>query len=468
MIFTEFRFLLFFAIVFSVHWLLPRNRGRKVWLLLVSYAFYSVWDWKFLSLIIFSTLVDFVAGRRIFESRTKAKRKAWLAVSLFVNLSLLGAFKYLDFFRDSTADLLRLFGFDPHIESLNWILPVGISFYTFQTLSYSLDIYFGRLKPVNKLLDLATFVAFFPQLVAGPIVRASDFLPQLESARRFPYEKTRPLLILFLVGFFKKACVSDNITTYVDALYAAPEAYDFAGTWIGMIFFSIQIYCDFSGYSDMAIACAGLLGYELRLNFDSPYMRTNIQEFWRTWHMSLSSWLRDYVYIPLGGNRGGHWRVNRNLLYTMLIAGVWHGAGWTFVAWGLLHGLALIAYREYRKRVPVVEPTSFAITTLSVAANFLFVTYAWVLFRAPTFENALVVSRNAIGLGSGSEVHPTVGPFILFALLALLHLIAYKKVLRPLIENSSSLTFAIGYGMAFPVALSLMNGAVQPFIYFQF
>lgn len=468
MIFTEFRFLLFFAIVFCVHWLLPRNRGRKVWLLLVSYGFYSVWDWKFLSLIIFSTLVDFVAGRRIFEGQTKAKRRAWLAVSLFVNLSLLGIFKYLDFFRESTADLLRLFGFDPHIESLNLILPVGISFYTFQTLSYSLDIYFGRLKPVNKLLDLATFVAFFPQLVAGPIVRASDFLPQLTSPRRFPYEKVRPLLILFLVGFFKKACVSDNITTYVDSLYAAPETYDLVGTWVGMIFFSIQIYCDFSGYSDMAIACAGLLGYELRLNFDSPYMRANIQEFWRTWHMSLSSWLRDYVYIPLGGNRGTRWRVNRNLLYTMLIAGVWHGAGWTFVVWGLLHGLALVAYREFRKRVPEVEPASIPLTVLSVGGNFIFVTYAWVLFRAPNFENALIVSRNAIGLGSGSEAHPTAGPFALFALLTLLHFIAYKKFLRPLIENCPSLTFAIGYGLAFPLALSLMNGAVQPFIYFQF
>ncbi len=468
MIFTELRFLLFFAIVFAVHWTLPRNRGRKIWLLLVSYGFYSVWDPRFLSLIIGSTLVDFVAGKRIHASESQRVRRTWLAISLFVNLSLLGVFKYLNFFRESTAQLLELFGFEPHMETLNLILPVGISFYTFQTLSYSLDIYFKRLKPVDKLLDLATFVAFFPQLVAGPIVRAADFLPQLTSNRRFPHERVRPLLILFLVGFFKKACVSDNITTYVESFYAAPETYDFAATWIGMILFSIQIYCDFSGYSDMAIACAGLLGYELRLNFDFPYMRANIQEFWRTWHMSLSSWLRDYLYIPLGGNRGSRFKVNRNLLYTMLVAGVWHGAGWTFVAWGALHGLALVAYREFRERFPASESTAAVGQFLSVAANFIFVTYAWVLFRATDFESALVVSRNAIGLGTGSAAHPVAGPFALFLGLAALHFVAYKKLLRPITVQAPAWAFSIGYGIAFPILLSLMNGAVQPFIYFQF
>ncbi len=468
MIFTEFRFLLFFAVVFCIHWALPSNRGRKRWLLFVSYGFYSMWDSRFLSLIVVSTLVDYVAGRQIYGSERTRTRRLWLGLSLFVNLAMLGTFKYLNFFLESTAGLLVALGFEPNIEVLSLILPVGISFYTFQTLSYSLDIYFRRLKPVENLLDLATFVAFFPQLVAGPIVRASDFLPQLETVRRFSFEKVRPYLILFLVGFFKKACVSDNITTYVDDFYADPASYDFAATWVGMIFFSIQIYCDFSGYSDMAIACAGLLGYELRLNFDFPYLHSNIQEFWRTWHMSLSSWLRDYVYIPLGGNRGGRWKVNRNLLYTMLIAGVWHGAGWTFIVWGLLHGLALVGYREFRQRVPAPESPSSLAVALSVAGNFCFVTYAWVLFRAPDFENALVVTRNAVGLGSGAAPHPVAGPLALFAGLALLHFVAWKKLLRPLAEHSPAWAFSIGYGIAFPILLSLMNGAVQPFIYFQF
>lgn len=468
MIFTELRFVLFLATVFCVHWTLRSNRTRKLWLLLVSYGFYSIWDWRFLGLIILSTLVDYVAGQQIHRSEAPRRRKLWLGVSLVVNLGLLGTFKYLDFFRESTAAMLELFGFDPHMESLGWILPVGISFYTFQTLSYSLDIYFRRLKPVDGLLDLATFVAFFPQLVAGPIVRASDFLPQLATRRAFSFEKVRPLLLLFLVGFFKKACVSDNITGYVDAFYSAPESYSFLATWMGMLMFSVQIYCDFSGYSDMAIACSGLLGYQLRLNFDFPYLRSNIQEFWRTWHMSLSSWLRDYVYIPFGGNRGTRWFTNRNLLLTMLVAGVWHGAGWTFVLWGLLHGLALVAYREYRQAVPAPPAPRASGIALAVVANFLFVTFAWVLFRAGDFSIAKTITLNAVGLGANPSAHAVAGPFAIFSCLALLHLVAWKRFLRPWIERSSDWIFAVGYGMAFPCALALMNGSVKPFIYFQF
>lgn len=468
MIFTEFRFLAFFLFVWSVHWLLRTNRSRKIWLLIVSYAFYSVWDWKFLSLIIISTLADYVAGRKIHESESPRKRKLWLTFSLFVNLSLLGTFKYLGFFVDSASRLLEFVGFESSLPVLKLILPVGISFYTFQTLSYSLDIYFKRLQPVDKLLDLATFVAFFPQLVAGPIVRASDFLPQLKSVRVFPDARVRGLLILFLVGFFKKACVSDNITTYVDAFYSAPEQFGFFASWMGMILFSVQIYCDFSGYSDMAIACAGLLGYELRLNFDFPYLRSNIQEFWRTWHMSLSSWLRDYVYVPFGGNRGGRWATNRNLLYTMLIAGVWHGAGWTFVAFGAVHGLALVVYREYRRARPADPEAPGWHAAAAVFGNFLFVTYAWVFFRAADFGIAWTVTLNALGLGGPAGDHVVAGPFVILVAVAALHFAAWKKLLRPWLESAPAWAFSMVYGVAFPVTLSLMNGAVQPFIYFQF
>ena len=468
MIFTEYRFLLFFAAVWCVHWALRSNNARKWWLLVVSYGFYSVWDWKFLSLIVVSTLADFVAGRRIHESTSPGRRKAWLLFSLFVNLSLLGTFKYLGFFVDSANTLLEWMGLGTSLPVLEVILPVGISFYTFQTLSYSLDIYYRRLEPVDKLLDLATFVAFFPQLVAGPIVRAADFLPQLRERRLFPEARTRALLILFLVGFFKKACVSDNITTYVDAFYSAPDQFGFLASWMGMILFSIQIYCDFSGYSDMAIACAGLLGYELRLNFDFPYLRSNIQEFWRTWHMSLSSWLRDYVYVPLGGNRGGRWATNRNLLYTMLIAGVWHGAGWTFVAFGAAHGLALVAYREYRRAIPAPESPGALRTTLAVIGNFLFVTYAWVFFRASDFSSAWIVTKNSVGLGGPDGGHVVLGPFVIFLALAALHFLAWRRVLRPWLESAPAWSFSVAYGVAFPVVLTLMNGAVQPFIYFQF
>ena len=467
MIFTELRFLFFFLVAFGVHWALRSNEKRKVWLLVCSYAFYSVWNWKFLSLIIVSTLVDYVAGARIHALPDGRARKAWLCVSLFVNLALLGTFKYLDFFIQSTADFLLLLGFQPNLELLKWTLPVGISFYTFQTLSYSLDIYFRRLKPVERLLDLATFVAFFPQLVAGPIVRAADFLPQLTSARRFTDVAVRSHLVLFLVGFFKKACVSDNITTIVDSFYASPETYDTFGTWIGMVAFSIQIYCDFSGYSDMAIACAGLLGYELRLNFDFPYLTSNIQDFWRQWHISLSSWLRDYIYIPLGGNRGSEFFTNKNLLITMLIAGVWHGAGWTFVAFGFLHGAALVAYREWSKRFPATGHNA-ARALFAGVLTFLFVTYVWVFFRAPDFETAWTVTLHALALAETGSQTFGAGPVYFFGGLLVLHVILRMGLLRPAIERAPELAFAIGYGAAVPVVLAFMNGAVQPFIYFQF
>ena len=468
MIFTDLGFFLFFGLVFCVHWALPGNRGRKVWLLLASYAFYSLWDWRFLSLILVSTLVDFVVGRQLARTTARLSRRLWLSLSLGVNLSLLGVFKYLDFFLESTAELLELIGFEPHIQTLGLILPVGISFYTFQTLSYSLDIYFRRLEPADSLLDLATFVAFFPQLVAGPIVRASDFLPQLRARRNFPTKSVRALLVLFLVGFFKKACVSDNITTYVDALYAAPETFGFLTSWIGMILFSVQIYCDFSGYSDMAIACAGLLGYELRLNFDFPYLRSNIQEFWRTWHMSLSAWFRDYVYVPLGGNRGAPWFVNRNTLITMFVAGVWHGAGATFLVFGLGHGVALVVYREFRRARPQPAHPGNLMVFLGTVATFLFVTYIWVFFRAPDFGAALTVTRNILGLGSVDSTHVVYGPIAVILTLALLHAFSGRRVLAPYIERAPAWVFSAGYGVAFPVMLSLMNGAVQPFIYFQF
>ncbi|MEL7520851.1 MAG: MBOAT family O-acyltransferase, partial [Cyanobacteria bacterium J06553_1] len=307
MIFTEFRFFIFFAVVFGVYWALRSNGWRKAWILACSYAFYGAWDWRFLSLIIGSTLVDYVVGLNLVKcddsskvNSSKAKR-SWLALSLCVNLGALAFFKYANFFADSAVGFFSWMGLPVNSVTLGIVLPVGISFYTFQTLSYSLDIYAGQLQPKKNLLDLATFVAFFPQLVAGPIVRAADFLPQLEIARSFDQVNVRACLTLFMVGFFKKACVSDNLAPIVDKYFAAPDTFDAISSWIGVLSYTVQIYCDFSGYSDMAIACAGLLGYELCVNFNFPYFASSITDFWRRWHISLSTWLKDYLYIPVGG-----------------------------------------------------------------------------------------------------------------------------------------------------------------------
>ncbi|MEM7516510.1 MAG: MBOAT family O-acyltransferase, partial [Planctomycetota bacterium] len=350
MIFTELRFLLFFALVFAAHWSLRGQKARKTLLLLASWFFYGCWDWRFLSLILFSTVVDFIAARRIEDGTTQRARRAWLSVSLVCNLGLLFTFKYLGFFVESAVELLQTVGFEAHPPTLEIILPVGISFYTFQTLSYTIDVYRGKLNgKATSLSDLALFVAFFPQLVAGPIVRAVDFLPQLAVKCRLSEVDLRACFGLFFLGFFKKACVSDNISHLVDRVFESPESFDTFGNWIGALFFSVQIYCDFSGYSDMAIACAGLLGYRLRENFDHPYLSTNLQDFWRRWHISLSFWLRDYVYIALGGNRAKPARVTLNLALTTLIAGLWHGAAWTFVLFGALHGAGLGVCRAWKR-----------------------------------------------------------------------------------------------------------------------
>ncbi|HSL81392.1 MAG TPA: MBOAT family O-acyltransferase, partial [Thermoanaerobaculia bacterium] len=351
MLFTEPVFFAFFAAVFAVAWLERSHARRKLWLLAASYLFYAGWDWRFLSLIAVSTLVDFGVGLGLARGGRPAARRTLLVASLAVNLGILAVFKYYGFFVESAVGLLSSLGLEPAARVPEIVLPVGISFYTFQTLSYTIDVYRGKLAPVRSLTDFALFVGFFPQLVAGPIVRAADFLPQLESPPRWRDVAFRRHLTLFLVGFVKKACVADNLAPFADRVFAAPEVYTALAIWTAVALYAVQIYCDFSGYTDMAIACAGLLGYRLARNFEFPYVASSAADFWRRWHVSLSTWLRDNRYIPLGGSRGSRLATHRNLLLTMLLGGLWHGAAWTFVAWGALHGLALAAHREWRRLV---------------------------------------------------------------------------------------------------------------------
>lgn len=468
MIFTELRFLGFFLLVFALHWTLPTRRARQLLLLAASYTFYGAWDVRFLSLIILSTCADFAAARLIARSDDDRRRTAILSVTVVLNLGILGVFKYFNFFASSFAALLESLGFHASLPTLHIILPVGISFYTFQSLSYTIDVYRRRLEPETDLPTYALFVAFFPQLVAGPIVRAVDFLPQLRTTPALAAVAWRPLLLLFLWGYAKKAVLSDNFAPAVDAFFAAPGSYDTASAWLGVLLYSAQIYCDFSGYSDMAIATAGMLGYRLCRNFDHPYVAASPREFWRRWHISLSTWLRDYVYIPLGGNRGTATRVSINLLLTMLLGGLWHGAAWTFVAWGALHGLALVADHRWGPPEADLRTASRARRFAGWIATMLLVLVGWVFFRATDFGSAATVLRGLAGANGGALALPALLWFHLGAAL-LIHVVSARgrEITAPLLRLRWT-AFAFCYGALVAVVLSFVNTAYRPFIYFQF
>lgn len=404
MVFNSLLFALFLLVVLPLVWLL-RNRvnARNLLLLLASYVFYGAWDWRFLGLIVISTIVDYCCGLylggthdRAGVAHTARRRFAVLWISVATNLGILGFFKYYDFFITSAADALGAMGVSWNTTTLNFILPVGISFYTFQTLSYTIDAYRRKVPAERNLLTFATFVAFFPQLVAGPIERASHLLPQFRTVRRVSVEAWKTGWYLVAWGLFKKVVIADNLAESVDAVFAHnnPGGLDVS---LGVFAFVVQIYCDFSGYTDIARGVARVMGFELRRNFDQPYFAANPNDFWKRWHISLSSWLRDYLYIPLGGNRCGTAKTYRNLMITMLLGGLWHGASWTFVVWGGLHGGALCLHRMLRGVLAKVAPTSQTAEDvwylLRAAAFFSFWCLTMVFFRADSFSQAFMMFR---------------------------------------------------------------------------
>ena len=469
MLFVEPRFIVFFVVVFAVHWALRRDGLRKGWLLAASYVFYGAWDWRFLSLIIASTLIDYGVGVLLSGPRSPRQRNACLMLSLIGNLGILGFFKYYNFFIESAVGFTGMLGLPMSASTLSLVLPVGISFYTFQTLSYSIDVYRGRLKATRSLLDLALFVGFFPQLVAGPIVRAADFLPQLRTTRMFSSVQIRASLTLFLLGFIKKACISDNLAPVVDAYFAYPADYSALSAWIAVLFYAVQIYCDFSGYSDMAISsCANLLGYRLCVNFNFPYFAASITEFWRRWHISLSSWLRDYLYIPLGGSRGSRWFTHRNLMLTMLLGGLWHGASWNFVVWGGLHGLALVAHKEWCRVRPGRGETSPMARVVGVLLTFYWVCVAWIFFRAADFATAGVVLKAFVLLRSDGTAHLGLNLVWVLPCLVAAHWAAYRDYFVDRLQRIADWAFAAGYGVVTSLAITIVPSSYHPFIYFQF
>lgn len=392
MIFNSVDFGLFFLIVFLLYWaFFQRNTNyRNIFLVIVSYFFYGWWDWRFLSLIAISSAIDYLAGKKIASGNSIKKQKRWLLLSITVNLGFLCFFKYFNFFIDSFVDSFKFFGADLEVQRINIILPVGISFYTFQTLSYTLDIYFKKMRPVDNIVAFFAFVSFFPQLVAGPIERAKDLLPQFLERHKISYEMLRSGLILMAWGFFKKIVIADRVAIFVDGAYGSIDSLDWAATLCAMVFFAFQLYLDFSAYSDIAIGSARMLGFNLSTNFKRPYLSTSFSDFWRRWHISLSSWFKDYVYIPLGGNRTVKIKHARNILIVFILSGLWHGASWNFVVWGGLNGLFILSFDRF---LNLGDKNLFKRILTSV-----FICSMWIIslvfFRAQTFDDALTMLLN--------------------------------------------------------------------------
>jgi D-alanyl-lipoteichoic acid acyltransferase DltB (MBOAT superfamily) len=459
---------LFLVLLFFYQFVYHRTRPRVLYLTLFSLFFYYKSGGMFFLLLISSTIIDFNLARWIFNAGSKPKKTFLLVVSLVVNLGLLFYFKYTNFFIQTVNDLNI-----GHLNPVNVILPVGISFYTFQVLSYTIDIYRGQLTPSKSILDFAFYICFFPHLVAGPIVRAVNFLPQIHKDVILTKEEIGQALFLILTGLVKKAIISDYISVnFVDRVFDAPTLYSGFENLMGVYGYAMQIYCDFSGYSDMAIGIALLLGYRLGVNFDLPYQSSSITEFWRRWHISLSSWLRDYLYIPLGGNRKGKVRQYVNLMLTMLLGGLWHGASWNFVFWGLLHGVALAL--DKLKDTFLKVPKNIFTKVLGVLFTFHFVCLCWIYFRAKSFTIAdQVISQIFTQFHGSLAMQWIVGYKYVFVLMLLGYLTHFiptttHSLTERKLANAPIFVKSLLIVMVVWFIIQIKSSDIQPFIYFQF
>lgn len=475
MLFNSLEFIIFLPVVFALYWFVfNRKTSRQNALILVaSCVFYGWWDYRFLGLILMSVVVDYCAGLGLEKASIPLRRKAILGGSLLFNIGLLGFFKYYNFFVDSWVDMLRAMGFAAeHTWTLNIVLPVGISFYTFQTLSYTIDVYRGQIRATRDFIAFAAYVSFFPQLVAGPIERASHLLPQIRHPRTFIYRQGVDGLRLILWGLFKKVVIADSLAPEVDYIFSNYQDVSGGTLLLGAVYFAFQIYGDFSGYSDIAIGVSKLFGFELMSNFKFPYFSRNISEFWHRWHISLSTWFRDYLYFPLGGSRVSRPKAIRNIFIIFLVSGFWHGANWTFIAWGGTHALLYLPSfflkrnRRFREGVVAQQarfPTAYECWRMAV--TFGFVTLAWIFFRSPDLGSAWGYLQGIFAQGLTPLGSTTGLLYILPLLLLEWHLRRNERSL--VISRHKAVRYAVYIIMGFLVYNRMFTSEVQ-FIYFQF
>jgi alginate O-acetyltransferase complex protein AlgI len=474
MLFNSYTFFVFFCIVTVGYYALPFWTTRKLFLLIASYIFYAAWNPPFVVLILFSTIVGWWFARLIDRTTQPDSKRLILIISLIINLGLLGFFKYGNFLLDNFTSLVSTIGIDYHPNHLDIILPIGISFYTFETVSYSLDVYFGKSKASASLLDYALYLAFFPHLVAGPILRADDFIKQCDRPQPFIFSNFCWGLSLTILGLFEKVVVADGVLApIVESLYAAKGIPNFGSAWGGTLAFTGQVFCDFAGYSTCSIGIALCLGFVLPRNFHFPYAAIGFSDFWRRWHISLSTWLRDYLYIPLGGNRKGNTRTQFNLIITMLLGGLWHGAAWTFVVWGGLHGLYLIGERLLTKSLGHYPIWKLPIVRFLLAIlTFILVCFTWVFFRATSFEQATTILVAMLTFSSKSATLFLDGKSILTASGMMITIVGIHWLLkdRTLEDIAAKLPWwLVSAGLAVMLyAIATLPGEDRSFIYFQF
>ena len=486
MLFNSLDFAVFLPIVFLLYWYVVKNnlKFQNTLIVLASYVFYGWWDWRFLSLIISSTIVDYFVGRKLNEEKKIPNRKILLATSIIVNLGFLGFFKYYNFFLENFMDAFSLFGFQINANSLNIILPVGISFYTFQTLSYTIDVYRKKLEPTKDFIAFSAFVCFFPQLVAGPIERATNLLPQFYKKRIFEYDKAVDGMRQILWGLFKKIVIADNCAEFANQIFNNSHEMNGSTLVIGAIFFTFQIYGDFSGYSDIAIGTSKLFGFDLKQNFATPYFSRDIAEFWRRWHISLSTWFRDYLYIPLGGSRGGTYMKIRNTFVIFLVSGFWHGANWTFIFWGAINAvyfLPLLLTKNNRNNIEVVAYNKSlpSIKELfQIFSTFTLTVFAWIFFRAENISHAFdyinSIFSNSLFINPINDLwRVNTGFLIVFTILCVFFLLIVEWYNRKSLHGlnldfikNKYLRWLIYYSII--ILIFFMNTTQQEFIYFQF
>ena len=481
MLFNSISFAIFLPIVFFLYWFMTNKnlKLQNLLLLVASYYFYACWDWRFMFLLMFSTFLDYYTGLKIEESKNQNLRKFWLWLSVGINLGFLGFFKYYNFFAENFAEMLQNFGLQVNPWTLKVILPVGISFYTFHGLSYVLDIYFKRIKAERNFVDYAVFVSFFPLLVAGPIERATHLLPQIKVKREFSYEKAVDGMRQILWGLFKKMVIADNCAVFANQIFANSATASGSELVLGALFFTFQIYGDFSGYSDIALGTARLFGIDLLRNFAFPYFSRDIAEFWRRWHISLSSWFRDYLYIPLGGSKGGNWMRIRNTFAIFLVSGFWHGANWTFIIWGFLNALFImpsIILKTNRNNLEIVAMNKLIPSlrdVFNILLTFSLTVFAWIFFRAESVHHAIeyIVGIFNASLFTIPDVKTAAyATLILIAFFMLIEWIGreHQFALQDFLVKKPRFIRWLFYGFIILLIGLFLQTHETPFIYFQF